>query len=71
MTYKELGQFIKQERKKLHLTQKELAMLAEVSFRTIQNIEKGSFASEKILNKILRLLGYKAQINVDVSPIKS
>ncbi len=70
MTYQELGQFIKQERKKLKLTQKELADLAEVSFRTIQNIEKGDRISEKILNKILEVLNYTAIVNIEVKSIK-
>ncbi|MFK7908252.1 MAG: helix-turn-helix domain-containing protein [Chitinophagales bacterium] len=47
MNYQELGLFIKQERKKLHLTQKELADLAEVSYRILQHVEAGRKASEK------------------------
>ncbi|MGB0932031.1 MAG: helix-turn-helix transcriptional regulator [Chitinophagales bacterium] len=39
MTYKELGQLIQKRRKNLGMTQVELGRLAEVSFRTIQNIE--------------------------------
>ncbi len=62
MTYQELAQFIKQERKKLHLTQQELADLSEVSKRTIQYIEAERQAYWDTLKKVVEALGYDIEI---------
>lgn len=62
MTYKELGQFVKKERKKLHLTQMELADLAEVSLRTLKNLEGGNRVYLETLKKIFNYLGYDIKL---------
>ncbi len=67
MNYQELGLFIKQERKKLHLTQKELADLAEVSYRMLQHVEAGRQASEKLLGQVVKKLGYDIDIQVEIN----
>lgn len=62
MTYQELAQFIKQERKKQKLTQQQLADKAEVSRRTVQYIEAERQAYWDTLKKIVEVLGYDIEI---------
>ena len=66
MTYQELGIFIKTERRKLKLTQGELAQLTEVSERTIRTIEKGERTQDNNLEKVLKILGYKPILNISI-----
>ena len=60
---KQLGNFIKKERKKRLLTQTDLANLSEVSVTFIVNIERGKTSAEvgKLL-KVLSVLG--VQLNI-------
>jgi len=62
MTNQELGQFIKQERKKRKLTQQQLADKAEVSKRTIQYIEAQRQAYWDTLKKVVEALGCNVEI---------
>ena len=62
MTYQELGQFIKQERKKQKMTQQQLADKAEVSRRTISYIEVEKETNWGTLEKIVKALGYEIEI---------
>lgn len=67
MTYQELGQFIKQERKKLNLTQQGLAKLSDISLRTLQIIEAGGHVYFRNLEKVMDILGYNINQTVQVS----
>ncbi len=62
MTYQELSQFIKQERKKQKLTQQQLADKAEISKRILQYIEGEKETSWTILKKIVKALGYNIEV---------
>ena len=62
MTYQELSQFIKQERKKQKLTQQQLADKAEVSRRTILYIEGEKETNWTTLEKIVKALGYNIEV---------
>ncbi len=62
MTYKELGQLIQKKRKDLGLTQVELGRLAEVSFRTIQNMELGKRGYVHTLRSVLQLLDLDVKV---------
>ena len=64
MTYQELAQFIKQERKKQKLTQQQLAERAEVSRRTIQYIEAERQAYWDTLKKVVEVLGFDVEIMI-------
>ena len=64
MTYKELAQFIKQERKKQKLTQQQLADKAEVSRRTILYIEGEKETNWRTLEKIVKALGYIIEVRI-------
>ncbi len=66
MTYQELGLFIKQERKKLRLTQKELAQLTNISERTIREIETGNQIHPKNIAGILKMFGWGLNIEYNV-----
>ncbi|MGB1243777.1 MAG: helix-turn-helix domain-containing protein, partial [Chitinophagales bacterium] len=67
MTYQELGTLIRQERKKRHLTQIELAQLAEIAVRTMKSMEKGERTHEKSIRKVMDILSYDIEINISVS----
>ncbi|WP_455586219.1 helix-turn-helix domain-containing protein [Bacteroides sp.] len=57
---KEIGEKIKERRKVLHITQRDLAELAEVSINTLTGIERGeSNPSIKVLTRILDTVGLK------------
>lgn len=60
--YPDLSNNIRSIRKKLNLTQKELAKKANISFRTIQNYEKGlTPPSIKTIEKIALALGVSVE----------
>ncbi len=60
MTKSKLSQFVKQKRKKLKLTQPELAEKAGVGLRLLREIEQGkkSMRMDKV-NLVLALFGYE------------
>ena len=54
---------IKEERKKLKMSQEELSILSGVSLPTIRSIEQGtSFPNVKTLNKILKLFNLTLKV---------
>lgn len=67
MTDKEMGAFIKQEREKMHLTQKQLADKVGVSERTIQNLEAASSMKDKNVNIVLNHFGFR--LTKGITPI--
>lgn len=62
MNYSKIGALVKTERKKLQLTQAGLAKLAEVSVKTIKNIETGKKVNLDTIKKVLNLIGYDVKI---------
>lgn len=56
---RELPQAIRHLNKTMRLTTAELAKLADVSFRTLQNIELGQSESTVQMNQILDVVGLK------------
>ena len=70
MTYLELAYLIKEARKARKLTQAELAELADVSERTVYSIENSKPISDKLLEKILIVLGYKLIKKYEVEKVK-
>lgn len=60
---KEIGQKIRERRKLLKITQRELAEITEIGINTLTKIERGEGnPSFKILNKVLDTLGLKLEI---------
>jgi y4mF family transcriptional regulator len=55
----ELGSFVKEKRKAVHLTQPELAKKAGVGLRFVRELEQGkqSLRLDKV-NQVLQLFGY-------------
>ncbi len=60
MVKNELAQFVKQKRKRLNLTQIELAEKAGIGLRLLREIEQGkkSMRMDKV-NQVLALFGYE------------
>lgn len=57
------SRIIKEERKKLKMSQEELSILSGVSLPTIRSIEQGtSFSNVKTLNKILKLFNLTLKV---------
>ena len=57
------SRIIKEERKKLKMSQEELSILSGVSLPTIRSIEQGtSFPNVKTLNKILKLFNLALKV---------
>lgn len=57
------SRIIKEERKKLKMSQEELSILSGVSLPTIRSIEQGtSFPNVKTLNKILKLFNLTLKV---------
>ena len=62
---KELGKIIKERRKSLSITQRELAALAGVGINTLTKIERGEAnPSLKVVLCILNTLGLKIDLNI-------
>ena len=62
---KNFGNIIKERRKSLSITQKELALLAGVSINTLTKIERGEAnPSLKVVMNILNTLGLQMDINI-------
>ena len=62
---KEFGKLIKERRKSLSITQRELAALAGVGINTLTNIERGEAnPSLKVILCILNTLGLKMDIKI-------
>lgn len=60
---KEIGQKIRERRKLLKITQRELAEITEIGINTLTKIERGEGnPSFKILNKVLETLGLKLEV---------
>ncbi len=58
-----IGQQIKERRDSLHITQLDLAEIAEISPNTLYKIEKGQAnPSVKVLLKILNVLGLELEV---------
>ena len=65
MTAQEIGQLIRERRGILRLQQKDLAELAEVSLRTIIQVENGQGnPSLDTINKLAQVLGMEVQLNI-------
>ena len=65
MTAQEIGQLIRERRGILRLQQIDLAELAEVSLRTIIQVEKGEGnPSLNTINQLARVLGMEVQLNI-------
>jgi len=58
-----IGEIVRTERKRLHVTQKELAMTSGTGLRFVKDIERGKPTSQtgKVL-QVLNTLGLKIQI---------
>ncbi len=67
MTYQELGSLIRQERKKRHLTQIELAQLAEIAIRTMKSMEKGERTHENSIRKVMDIFECDIEITINVT----
>ncbi|MEM9675748.1 MAG: helix-turn-helix transcriptional regulator [Cyclobacteriaceae bacterium] len=65
MSIKEIGNTVRERRKFLKITQEDLADIAEVSERTLRDIEKG-FANPELesLVKLCEVLGLELTISV-------
>ena len=62
---KDLGNIIKERRKSLSITQRELAILSGVSINTLTKIERGEAnPSLKVVMNILDTLGLQMDINI-------
>ena len=62
---KKIGQIIKQRRKTLSVTQKELAELAGIGINTLTKIERGEAnPSLEVLQKVLDTLGMEIVIQI-------
>lgn len=62
---KDLGNIIKERRKSLSITQRELATLSGVSINTLTKIERGEAnPSLKVIQNILDTLGLQMDINI-------
>ena len=60
-----IGEYIKNRRNILHLQQKDLAELSEVSLRTIIQIENGTGnPSIDTLNKLTKVLGVEIEFKI-------
>lgn len=60
---KEIGQKIRERRKLLKITQRELAEITEIGINTLTKIERGEGnPSFKILNKVLETIGLKLEV---------
>ncbi|MEZ4886763.1 MAG: helix-turn-helix domain-containing protein [Chitinophagales bacterium] len=66
MNYKDLGEFVKSERKKHDFTQADLAKLSDVTDRTIKNIEAGIKTHINTLRKVMKVLGYKVDMTTQI-----
>ncbi len=65
MSALEIGELIRERRGILRLQQKDLAELAEVSLRTIIQVENGEGnPSLNTLNKLARVLGMEVQLSI-------
>ena len=65
MTGKEIGNIVRERRKFLKITQKELSEIVEVGLRSLVDIENGKGNPTIIqLNKIFDSLGLKIEINI-------
>ena len=66
MNLLELGNNIKKLRKEKHLTQEQLASMANISRATLSKLENGQIAQISIVtfNDILNHLGYEIDIKV-------
>lgn len=63
-----LGIIIKERRKKLSITQRELAALASVGINTLTKIERGEAnPSLKVITNILNVLGLEINIRIKTS----
>lgn len=67
---KEFGNIIKERRKSLSITQRELATLSGVSINTLTKIERGEAnPSMKVVMNILDTLGLQMDINIKSNKI--
>ena len=65
-TYQEIGEFITVERKRLGITQRELADMVGVGRVTIVNIEMGALKTDVArLGDIFKALGHELRIEAD------
>jgi len=65
MTLLNLGNSIKERRKVLNITQKQLTELAEISLRTLINIESGNGnPTILVINKLAIVLGMELKFEV-------
>ena len=62
MDYNKIGELVKIERKKLYMSQNELATLANVSKSMLRQIERGEKVSLDSLKKVLNLIGYDLKV---------
>lgn len=67
---KNLGNIIKERRKALSITQRELAALSEVGINTLTKIERGEAnPSLKVVTSILNTLGLEMDIKIKTGKI--
>ena len=65
----ELRDLMKQRRKYLKLSQRDLAEMAEISLSTIKDIERGKGnPSLETVNKIIKILGMKIEYVPRINP---
>lgn len=70
MNNKVIANFVKTERKKANLNQKELANIAGVHWRTVQNIEANKPVGEEMIETVCIALGYQPIVEVKMVKIK-
>ncbi|MCH7413740.1 helix-turn-helix domain-containing protein [Belliella sp. R4-6] len=65
MTIQEIGNYIRERRKMLDITQPDLAEMAGISINTLYKLERGEAnPSVKVLSKIGEVLGMEVSIGI-------
>lgn len=66
MDYKELGQFIRQERKARKINQKTFSEMAGISERSLRSIEQGEQTHINTLKKVVAVFDYELDIETKI-----
>ena len=67
---KMIAEFVKLKRKEEGLTQKELADLVGVSFRTVQNMENAEKTRHTTTQKVLKHFGYQIVMKFEIEKVE-
>ncbi len=66
MDYKELEQFIRQERKARKINQKTFSAMAGISDRSLRSLEKGEQTHINTLRKVVAIFGYELDMETKI-----